>query len=230
MSDATARAAFQFIGCVELRQALDHRATNERELLERLEDAPAGSVFYHTHGYFLRHRPITTAYGNDFAAWVAVHVRDQVLAERLAVINPFESATLEDLREELVSVIHDHLLRLPSVPRVEFGEPFHFQQSHIVEVPLGAAVSTLAEFRAGLAEVDASAIYFHMVEARTRLGRRSGDFAEWLRTSLDMPQLADRIERIDAYMTSLERVRARVLSLVDAAIEGAEGGVGDGPA
>ena len=58
MSDTVARAPFQFIGCVELRQALDHRATDERELLERLEDAPAGSVFYHTHGYFLRHRPI----------------------------------------------------------------------------------------------------------------------------------------------------------------------------
>src|SRR4029450_12053331 len=100
----------------------------------------------------------------------------------MSLMSRFESATLEDLREELVSVIHDHLLRLPGVPRVAFGEPFHFQQSHIVEVPLGAAASTLAEFRAGLAELDASAIYFHMVEARTRLGRRSGDFAEWLRT------------------------------------------------
>jgi hypothetical protein len=211
---------FHFIGCVELRQALDHRARDERELLDRLEDVPPGSVFYHTHGYFLRHRPITTAYGNDFAAWVAVHVRDQVLAERLAVINPFEMASLEELREELISVIHDHLLRVASVPRVEFGEIFHFQQSHIVEVPLGPAASTLAEFRAGLAEVDASAIYFHMVEARTRLGRRSGDFAEWIRTALDMPALAERIERIDAYMTSLERVRARVLALVDGALEG----------
>jgi len=217
---AIAHAPFQFIGCVELRQVLDHRATDERELLERLEDVPAGSVFYHTHGYFLRHRPITTAYGNDFAAWVAVHVRDQVLAERLAVINPFEASTLEDLREELVSVIHDHLLRLPSVPRVEFGEAFHFQQSLIVEVPLGAGAATLEEFRRGLAEVDASAVYFHMVEARARLGRRSGDFAEWLRTSLEMPRLAERIERIDAYMTSLERVRARVLALVDAALDG----------
>ena len=66
-------APFQFIGCVELRQALDLRARDERELLDRLEDAPAGSIFYHTHGYFLRHRPITTAYGNDFAAWVASH-------------------------------------------------------------------------------------------------------------------------------------------------------------
>lgn len=216
---ATAKNPFIFIGCVELRQALDQRATDERELLDRLEDVPAGSVFYHTHGYFLRHRPITTAYGNDFAAWVAVQVRDQVLAERLAVVNPFEFATLEELREELASVIDDHLLRLSSVPRVEFGDPFHFQQSHIVEVPLGAPAHTLAEFRTGLAEVDASAIYFHMVEARARLGRRSGDFAEWIRTSLERSDLADRIGRIDTYMTSLERVRARVLSLVDAALE-----------
>jgi hypothetical protein len=212
-------APFQFIGCVELRQALDHRARDERELLDRLEDVPAGSVFYHTHGYFLRHRPITTAYGNDFAAWAAVQVRDQVLAERLAVINPFEMATLEDLREELMSAVHDHLLRLSTIPRVEFGEAFHFQQSHIVEVPLGPPVNTLTEFRAGLSEVDASAIYFHMVEARARLGRRSGDFAEWIRISLELPALAERIERIDAYMTSLERVRARVLALIDGALE-----------
>lgn len=210
---------FQFIGCVELRQALDHRARDERELLDRLEEVPVGSVFYHTHGYFLRHRPVTTAYGNDFAAWVAVQVRDQVLAERLAVINPFEYSKVEDLREELASVIYDHLLHLSSVPRVEFGEVFHFQQSIIVETPLGPPATTLAEFRAGLAEVDASAIYFHMVQARARLGRPSGDFAHWIRTSLDMPELADRIERIDTYMSSLERARARVLSLVDEVLD-----------
>ncbi|MEX2148170.1 MAG: DUF5752 family protein [Candidatus Rokuibacteriota bacterium] len=210
---------FVFIGCVELREALDFRADDERELLERIEEIPAGSVFYHTHGYFLRHRPVTTAYGNDFAAWVATHVRDQVLAERLAVVNPFEFRTLEDLREELVSIISDHVLHLSTVPRVEFGEPFFFQQSHIVEVELTVPATTLAEFRAGLAEVDSSAIYYHMVEARARLGRRSGDFAEWTRSSLGLPDLAERIERIDTYMTSLERVRARVLSLVDAALE-----------
>src|SRR5213592_2109329 len=184
----TASQPFIFTGCVEVRQALDHRATDERELLERLEEVPAGSVFYHTHGYFLRHRPITTAYGNDFASWVATQVRDQVLAERLAVVNPFEFASLEHVREELASIIHDHLLRLPAVPRVEFGAPFYFQQSH-------------------------------MVEARARLGRRAGDFAEWIRTSLGMPELADGIELIDTYMTSLERVRARVLALVDGALE-----------
>src|SRR5262249_22686203 len=136
---------FAFIGCVELRQALDHRATDERELLERLEEVPAGSVFYHTHRYFLRPRPITTCYGSDFPSWVPTEVRDQVLPERRAVVTPFEFSSLEHLREELASAIHDHLQRLSAVPRVEFGEPFYFQQSHIVEVALGPGVNTLAE-------------------------------------------------------------------------------------
>jgi hypothetical protein len=219
VSTPVATAPFVFTGCVEVRQALQRTASDERELMDRLEEVPAGSVFYHTHGYFLRHRPITTAYGNDFAAWVAVQVRDQALSERLAVVNPFEFPSLEALREELVTVVHDHLRRLRAVPRVESGEAFHFQQSYIVEVELGPPATTLAEFRDGVAAVDASAVYFHMVEARARLGRRSGDFAEWIRVSLGLTELAERIERIDSYMTSLERVRARVLSLVDAELE-----------
>lgn len=215
----TATEPFAFFGCVELRQVLDRTADDERELMDRLEEVPADSIFYHTHGYFLRQRPVGLAYGNDFARWVAVDVRDQALAERLALVDPFEWRQLEDLREELVTIIHDHLARLSSVPRVEFGETFHFQQSHVVQVPLGATARTLAEFRAGLAGVEASAIYYHMVEARARLGRPTGDFAEWLRGSLGMPELADRIGRIDTYMTSLERVRARVLSLIDEELE-----------
>jgi hypothetical protein len=217
-----ATAPFVFTGCVEVRQALQRTASDERELMDRLEEVPPGSIFYHTHGYFLRHRPITTAYGNDFAAWVAVQVRDQALSERLAVVNPFEFASLDALREELVTVVHDHLRRLRAVPRVESGEAFHFQQSYIVEVELGPPATNLREFRDGLATVDASAIYFHMVEARARLGRRAGDFAEWIRASLGLTELAERIERIDSYMTSLERVRARVLSLVDAELERAQ--------
>jgi hypothetical protein len=215
----TAVAPFVFTGCVELRQTLNLRALDERELMDRLEDAPGAAVLFHTYGYFLRHGPMTMAYGNDFAAWVATQVRDQVLAERLAVVNPFEFDSLETLREELVTVVNDHLVRLSSVPRIEFGEPFYFQQSEVVQVPLGPGVTGLAEFRNALADVDTSAVYFHMIEARARLGRPADDFSEWIRASLRLSALADRIARIDAYMTSLERVRARVLSLVDAELE-----------
>jgi hypothetical protein len=144
-------------------------------------------------------------------------VRDRVLGERLAVLDPFEAGDLEQLREELISIIDDHLSRLPLVPRVVYGEPFSFVESHIIEVPTDQEVRTLAEFRSSLAEVDLSAVYYHMVEARVRLGRRSGDFAQWFRDGLGRPDLADQVERIDLYFLSLERVRARILGLLDAA-------------
>ena len=209
---------FVFTGCVELRQALGLLALDERELLDRVREVPPDSIFFHTHGYFLRHRPVTTAYGNDFARWAAVEAHDLVLAERLAVVEPFSFPTLDGLREELVTILHDHLRGVDAVVRLPFARGFHFQQSHVVEVPLGPHVSTLAEFRDGLAAVDPSAIYLHMVEARARRGRRSGDFGEWLSSSLDMPALAAAIERIDAHLTTLERVRGRLLHLVEAAL------------
>ena len=159
---------FTFSGCVELRQTLDVHALDERELLHRLGEAPAESIFFHTFGYFLRHRAFTTAYGNDFARWAALEIGDRALAERLAVVDPFAFPTLEGLREHLVTIVQDHLRGREAEGRVEFDRGFHFQRSHIVEVPLGLAATTLVEFRAGLSNVDESAIYLHTIETRAR--------------------------------------------------------------
>jgi len=218
---APAGAAFVFKGCVELREALGEQAGDARELMDRLERVPAESVFFHTFGYFLRHRPFTTAYGNDFARWVTVELGEHALGERLAVVDPFAFDGLEALRTELVSILHTHVRDRAGPPRVEREHAFYFQRSHLVEVPLGLEAATLAELRAGIAAADASAIYLHLVEARARLARPTSDFGEWLRAALGMPALADRIDRIDAYLTTLERVRDRLLALVDEALEGA---------
>ena len=210
---------FVFAACVELRQALDQHAHDTRELAERLEAAPDDAVFFHVHGYFLRHRPFTTAYGNDFARWIAVELADLALAERLAVVDPFQFASLAELREELVTIIHGQLRGAAPGRRVEFEHAFHFQQSRVVPVPLGPRATTLAEFRQGLATADVSAIHHHMVEARARYGRRGGDFATWLRGALGLAALAEEIEHIDLYLTTPERVRGRLLGLVDQALE-----------
>src|SRR4029453_9311023 len=161
MTPRTATRPFRFAGCVELRQTLDVHALDERELMNRIAEVPAGSIFFHTFGYFLRHRAFTPAYGNDFARWAALEVGDHALAERLAVVDPFSFATLEQLREHLASIVQDHLRGREAERRVEFERGFPFQQPHIVEVPLGHTAETLVEFRAGLAGVDESAIYLH---------------------------------------------------------------------
>jgi len=217
-----AEKPFAFAGCIELRQTLDVHALDERELLRRLAEVPADSIFFHTFGYFLRHRPFTTAYGNDFGRWVALEVGDRALAERLAVVDPFAFPTVEGLREHLVTIVQDHLRGREAEGRVEFDRAFHFQRSHIVEVPLGVTATTLVEFRAGLASVDESAIYLHTVETRAR-ERRAEAFAEWLRESLALPALAERFERIDPYLTTLERVRGRLLAFVDEALQETRG-------
>jgi hypothetical protein len=213
--DRQAKEAFHFVGCAELQQTLGDRADDEKRLLELLERVPPDSVYYHTHSYFLRRRYIPTPYTNDFADWAALEVRDQVLAEKLAVVDPYEFEGLEPLRDELISIIDEHLSGVTIVPRVVFGEPFYFKQSRIVPIDTGLVVSSLKEFRDALAEVDVSAIYFHLFEARMRLNHKEGDFSVWCRDALQWPALAAGLATVNPYLGSLERVRSRLLIVLD---------------
>ena len=206
---------FSFTGSSELREILGKEAEDEKRLVELLEEVPLGSIYYHTHTYFLRHSHVERLYPNDFAQCVAMEVRDHVLGERLAVIDPFELQGLEPLREELISVIDDHLSRTPIVPRVIFGKPFNFNQSRILEVSTGLEVWTLEGFRNALSEVDVSAIYYHIFESRHRLGKQESDFSVWIEESLEMPELAGKFRAINPYRGSLERHRSALLMVCD---------------
>ena len=209
---------FSFVACLELREFVGARAEDERQLADLIEQAPLDSIYYHTHAFFLRHKFLAGLYPNDFATWVAVHLRDQVLGERLAMVDPAEFDNLEALRDELFAVIDDHLRQLQVVPRIVSAEPFDFVRSRIVEIPTGIEVRTLDEFRQALLEVDTSAIYFHVVEARVRLGRGQNDFAAWLEHGLGLKQLAARVRALNPYSGSLERTRARLLQLCEEAL------------
>lgn len=207
---------FQFMVCWELREMLGRRAQDVQELLEGLEEVPVGSIYFHTHSYFLRHAYIAGPYPNDFANWAAIQVRDRVLGERLAVIDPFEATDLEALRSEIITIIDDHLSHVGSVPRVVFGELFYFMQSRVLAVPAGIRARTLPELREALERVDASAVYYHVFEAMARRGRRRTDFAVWADDGLGMPDLAAKLQAVNPYLTSLEALRRR---LVDVCVE-----------
>jgi hypothetical protein len=219
MTSKSAEHPFMFVGCWELREMLGRSARDEQQLLEAIEEIPLDSIYYHTHSFFLRHKYIAGPYPNDFATWAAIQVRDRVLGEKLGVLDPFEFNNLEELRAEIVSILEDHLSQLPVTPRVTYGEPFHFMQSHIVEIPTGLQAFTLTEFRENLAMVDAGSIYYHTFEAIIRLRRKKSDFARWIEEQLELPELAQRISRIDPYMTSLEGVRHRILQLCTEVLE-----------
>ncbi len=206
---------FRFIGCSEIQEILGKQAEDERQLAELLEEVPLDSVYFHTHSYFLRTRFIERTYPNDFAQWVGEQVRDHVLAERLSVLDPFDFKSLEALREELLSIIDDHLSGMATVPRAGLGSSFYFNRSRILEVPTGVEARTLREFRDAISEVDVSAIYFHVFEAHLRLRREENDFSAWIRGSLKLPELADRMRALNPYLGSLERLRSSLLTMCD---------------
>jgi hypothetical protein len=219
MAEKRAEHPFRFTGCWELREMVGRSARDEQQLLEAIEEIPADSLFYHTHSFFLRHKYIAGPYPNDFATWAAIQVRDRVLGEKLGILDPYDFRDLEALRSEIVSIIDEHLSQLQIIPRVVYGEPFHFMQSRIIEVPTGLEARTLKEFRDILATVDASVVFYHNFKAILRLGRRKGDFALWLEEQLNLPQLAHKISRIDLYMISLESVRRQIIRLCDEFLE-----------
>jgi Family of unknown function (DUF5752) len=212
---ATTRS-FVFIGCVELREILGRRAQDERELMEALAQVPLGSIYYHTHSVFLRHPRISGAYPNDFASWVATQVRDQPLAERLAVVDPFQFVTLEELRDELVAIIDEHVTAMHTVPRVLFGNPLSFIQSHLIEVATGFEARTLEDFRRCVADVDQSALYLHALHSRVARHVHGGDFARWIGEDQGRPALAEVIAHMSPYLGGLERMRQETLRLLDA--------------
>ena len=48
-----------------------------------------------------------------------------------------------------------------------------------------------------------------------RIRRGRSDFATWFEEVLGLSELAEKIEKIDAYMYSLEGLRIKILSLCD---------------
>jgi hypothetical protein len=212
-----ASVQFEFWGCSEIRESLGIRADTELHLMERIASAPAESIYYHTVRSLLRRRVVPTPFPDDFATWVAVELRDLVLAERLAFPSPFDYTDIEGFRECLLSIFDDHLSRLPSIPRSLFGNPFYFLRGHLVAVPLDVRAWDLRSFRDALSEVDESSLYFHAVECAGPWGRPESTFTAWVQVALGEKELAAAL-RLDPFITSLKQLRGNLLRILDRAL------------
>ena len=208
---------FQFVSCMELREVLGKRAMDEARLLELIEEVSSDSIYYHTHSCYLRHAYAQSLYPNDFATWVAIHAHDRVLGEKLGVLDPFAYRSPEELRQDIIAIMDDHLNRNPARYRYTTGEPFDFVRSHVIEAPLNRHSWTLAEFRDAVQEVEVGALYNHLCEARMRKTPGFDDFSYWIaaKDGLQRPELAGQVERVVRLGLNLEGMRARIVGLCD---------------
>ncbi len=205
---------FLFWDCVQLIELTNRTASDLNELLDGIREVPPNSIFLHMHQSFLKYHFFPPEYTNDFSAWVSHHLGDDALAEKFSELDPFDYANIEDLRQRLIKILEEHTRDGIARGRVRQGEEFYFNQSVTIEMLTDLRATNLREFRECLEKIPLTSLYYHIFEARLRLERKTDDFSYWIEDSLGIPELAEKIRRMDPYMYSLEDLRRELIKLL----------------
>ena len=213
-----ARAPFHFNSAAHLIRIGREKASNLSELLSALKVCPDESIFQHTFQTLREHHFIREGFSNDFAHWAFAACNEAGLAERLAGIDIREFMSIAALRQRLVDIVESYLQQNPRGRDRAAFEPFYFSASEVIVIPTPFVARDLAEFAEGIRHVSLTSIHFHFIDARLRLRLNSNDFSLWLEHELDLGRLAERINRIDIYTSTLDDVRRAILRFVQTAL------------
>jgi hypothetical protein len=203
---------FRFKTRLDQTLLLGLKARNVRELLEGIESVPDSSIYHHTHRYLQQHHYLSPEPPNDFAYWIREVLNDRPLAEEIASIDTVQFGSIPALRKALAGAIRPRCGAGETLRDCPPGGEFHFMASRIFVLGTPHAAANLGEFLSALRLVTVGSLYFHIFEARLRLGRGENDFSFWFRAH-GMPDLADRIASLDPYSYTLEGLRNEILRL-----------------
>jgi hypothetical protein len=206
-----AKSPFYFTTAAHLLRIGRERASNLGELLEVLRVVPDATIFQHTFRTLQEHHFIREGFSNDFAQWAFADCNEVGLAERLSALDVREYTSLASLRERIIKIVEDYVQQNPRSRDRAALEPFYFFSSDTIIIPTELSASNLDEFIGGIETVSLHSIHYHFIEARLRLKLTSNDFSVWLERELDMPALAERLNRIDIYTSTLQDVRIQIV-------------------
>ena len=210
----SAAKPFDFYTVAALTRVGNQVATTLKDLHEGLQNCSDASIFHHTFQTLGRHHFLTEGFSNDFAQWALTSANRSELAEQLGSLDVRDYLSLAELRSDLARIVGDYCAAHESIVTQSTLEPFWFCEGLEVNAPLGHSASTLEEFGAGLELLNHAAFYFHFISSRMRLQLRTNDFSLWLANELELPALAERINRIDIYTNTLDGARAVMVRLI----------------
>ena len=209
-------APFRFSTSHILQEATGLRAATLPQLVRLLREVPEGCIYHHTHYFLFAHHYLTPEPTNDFAYWITEVLGEEPLGELLAGIDTMQHVSLQSLREAIIQTISAYLKQYP-LARFKFaseGEEFFFIKSFRVIMPTPFTVTTAEQFVETLQQVSVHSLYFHIFDARLRLGRATNDFALWFEQQLGAAALANEVAALDPYAHTLETLRSMLIALV----------------
>lgn len=204
---------FHFKTRLNLVELLGRTARNVEELCTGIREVGGSSIYHHTHRFLQQHHYLYPEPPNDFAFWISHSLRLEDLGERLASIDTVKMLRINDLRDRYLEVLTSFLARNSLSTHCQPGEEFHFMSCRTFVLPTGYESKTLREFADHLLLISVDSLYFHMFEARLRLGQDVNDFSRWL-SLMGYEPLAAEIARLDPYTMTLEGLRQKIHLLV----------------
>jgi hypothetical protein len=207
-------APFEVKDCAIIALATGKKAQNIRELKEILVTIDTDSIYYHFWATLLRPRFDNPQYHNDFAIWVANQLNDKILAERLALIDPTDFGSLDQLREDIIEVLEERAYELEYPAWSKGDEQFEFIRSQLVIFKTDTIISTPPDFCKFLPEMSVGSIFYHFIDSRSRLKGGLDDFQNWLNSFNGKYQdLCHSIAAVDPYFTSLVELRGKLAGI-----------------
>lgn len=212
---STIGEAFHVKDCDLITIATGKGARNLREFRAYLRDVHSGSLYYHFWSALLRTHEDREyrEYNNDFARWARFGLLDPTLAERLAIVDPADFETLEDLRGELLDRIDERIHEAGHIPAARPEEEFHFIRAQLVVFDTDHVIRTPGELPGTVEALPPSSIFYHFVDARSRSPDGFDDFSRWLGGDGRYAALRQALGSLDLYFTSLPTLRSELAAL-----------------
>ncbi len=197
--------------CTLIQIATGIKAQSLKGLRDGIERVEAECIYYHFWGSRVAPSFEEKEYNNDFAEWVKGELNDDLLAERLSVIDPSDYEDIEELRQELIDIIDQRLDELEYVPMSKYDRQFHFIKSFIVVFDTYKRIKNPRQMCVEIPKMSIGSIFYHFIEARRKNKRKLDDFSAWLLSfGSEYRELVARIAEIDPFFMNLTEIRSEL--------------------
>ena len=200
--------------CALIRIATGKRAANLRELREQIESVSIDSIYHHFWGGRLQPSFEAPEFHNDFATWAHRYLHDEVVAERLSIIDPMAYPTLEDLRKDLIEVLEERLDEVEQPYLAPRDCQFEFIRSQIIIFDTHQRADHPKDLGRYLPHMSLGSIFYHFIDARRRNPERTDDFSHWMVSfGESCGELCERIRQIDPYFSTLKELQSELIAV-----------------
>ncbi len=193
-------------------------AINLRELRERIASCNRNVLYHH-----FCETPLAPAfdypdYRNDFAVWAKRRLGDDIIAERLGIIDPYSFSSMDDLRKIVLDIFDGRLSEAETVPSAGRGYEFYFMETTLIVYDTGQRIHHPDGLPSAIQHMTNSSIYFHVLQARRRPIVGLDDFSTWLQTSEGQwDRYISAIRSIDVMFFTLAEIKNELIRVLEAA-------------